>query len=360
MITQFKSKQFGPKDIDIKIECCGVCGSDVHKINGGFGKSHLPICVGHEIVGRAVNIGREVTTVKIGDRVGVGAQVWACLKCPPCKSGNENYCPHQVGTYPLSVPLFVADYLHPDTYGAPYPKEADPEQSISQGGYASHIRVHEYFTFKIPDEIPSHIAGPMMCAGLTVWSPLSRTGVGPGKKVAVVGLGGLGHFAVIFANALGAEVTVLSHSPRKKEDAFKLGAKDFVVTTGDGWAKPLAFKFDLVLNTADATHTFDMASYLSICAINAQFHQVGIPDHALPQIKVQSFMPNGCSIGASHIGSRSEMFALLELVAKTKAFPMIETISISEEGCKSAVTSVFNNDVRYRLTLTDYDKVFGA
>ena len=133
----------------------------------------MPICVGHEVVGKAVKVGDAVTTCKVGDRVGVGAQIWACLKCPQCKSDNENYCPHQV-----------------DTYGAPYPKDVDPDETITQGGYSSHMRAHEYFVFPIPDAIPSEHAAPMLCAGLTTWSPLVRAGVGPGKKVAIVGLGG--------------------------------------------------------------------------------------------------------------------------------------------------------------------------
>jgi len=275
--------------------------------------------------------------------VGVGAQIWACLKCPQCKSDNENYCPHMV-----------------DTYGAPYPKEVDPDETISQGGYASHIRAHEYFTFPIPDEIPSELAAPMLCAGLTTYSPLVRAGVGPGKKVAVVGLGGLGHFGVIWANALGAEVSVISHSPRKKEDALKLGAKEFITNDKEGWEKPYAFAFDFILNTADMTHTFDISQYLSMCKVNATFHQVGLPDEALPAIKPQMFMSNGSSIGASHIGNRPECLAMLKLAAEKKLQPMVETVSISEEGCKEAVTRVKDNKIRYRFTLTDYDKAFGA
>ncbi|KIW12846.1 hypothetical protein PV08_08033 [Exophiala spinifera] len=339
--TEFKKQEFTPKkfgdhDIDIKIECCGVCGSDVHSINGGWGEVPLPICVGHEIVGHAIKVGDAVKTVKVGDRVGVGAQISACLECQNCKSDNENYCPHMV-----------------DTYGAPY------GDVISQGGYASHIRSHEYFTFPIPDEIPSHLAAPMLCAGLTTYSPLVRAGVGPGKKVAIVGLGGLGHFGVIWANALGAEVTVISHSPSKKEDALKLGAKHFVVNDKEGWEKPYEFTFDFILNTADMTHTFDISQYLSMCKVNAPFHQVGLPDEALPAIKPQMFMSNGSSIGASHIGNRPECLAMLKLAAEKKLFPMVETIPISEEGCKEAVTRVSNNKVRYRFTLTDYDKAFG-
>merc|ERR1712000_708360 len=280
---EFKPKKFGDHDIDIKIECCGVCGSDVHSINGGWGEVPLPICVGHEVVGHAVKVGSEVKTVKVGDRVGVGAQIWACLKCPQCKSDNENYCPHMV-----------------DTYGAPYPKEADPDETISQGGYASHIRAHEYFTFPIPDEIPSHLAAPM------------------------------------------------------------LGAKEFITNDKEGWEKPYAFAFDFILNTADMTHTFDISQYLSMCKVNAPFHQVGLPDEALPAIKPQMFMSNGSSIGASHIGNRPECLAMLKLAAEKKLQPMVETVSISEEGCKEAVTRVKDNKIRYRFTLTDYDKAFGA
>jgi alcohol dehydrogenase (NADP+) len=197
-----------------------------------------------------------------------------------------------------------------------------------------------------------------MCAGLTVWSPLVRAKIGPGKKVAIVGMGGLGHFAVIWANALGAEVTVLSHSPSKKDDAIKLGAKDFVLTTEAKWEERLAFKFDFVLNSADMTHTFDMQKYLSICAVNAHFHQVGLPDEALPQIKAQQFMSNGSSIGASHIGSRPEMLAMLKLASEKNLQPMIETLQIGEKGCAEAVERVANNKVKYRFTLTGYDKAF--
>lgn len=200
----------------------------------------------------------------------------------------------------------------------------------------------------------------MLCAGLTTYSPLVRAGMGPGKQVAVVGLGGLGHFGVIWANALGAEVTVISHSPSKKEDALKLGAKHFVLSSEKDWAKPLAFKFDFVLNTADMTHTFDIDSYLSILKVNCTFHQVGLPDEPIKNLKPQQFMPNGSFIGASHIGNRPECLAMLKLAADKKLSPLIETIPISEKGCAEAVERVKNNKVKYRFTLTDYDKAFGA
>lgn len=247
-----------------------------------------------------------------------------------------------------------------DTYGAPYPKEADPNETISQGGYSSHCRVHEYFVFPVPDEISSVDAASMMCAGLTVYSPLVRAGTGPGKQVAIVGMGGLGHYAIMWANALGAEVTLISHSPDKKDDALKLGAKHFVLSTEKDWATPLAFKFDFVLNSADMTQTFDIDNYLSILKVNCQFHQVGLPDQPLQALKAQQFMPNGSSIGASHIGSRPELLAMLKLAVEKNLRPIIEEIPISAEGCAKAVESVKENKTRYRTILTQFDKAFGA
>ena len=311
-------------------------------ISGGWGPAPLPICVGHEVVGHAVQVGSAVKDVKVGDRVGVGAQVWSCLECNQCKSDNENYCEHTV-----------------HTYGSPYPKELDPDETISKGGYASHIRAHEYFVFPIPDNLPSEFAAPMLCAGLTVWSPLVRAKMGSGKKVAVVGLGGLGHFAVMFARALGAEVTVISHSPHKKDDALKLGATEFVVNDGPDWARPYRFTFDLVLNTADMTHKFNIPDYLSLCKVNGSFHQVGVPDAPLPPLQIQALMSNGCSISGSHIGNRPECLSMLKLAGEKKLFPIIETIPISEAGISEAVSCVAKNKVKYRFVLTDYEKVFG-
>ena len=200
----------------------------------------------------------------------------------------------------------------------------------------------------------------MLCAGLTVYSPLVRLGCGPGKRVGIVGIGGLGHFAIMWANALGAEVYAISHSPNKKDDALKLGAKHFVSTADEKWAEPLAFTLDFIINTADMTHTFNLSQYLSTLAVNGVFHNVGLPDYPLPQMKAQDFVSNGCSIGASHIGSRPECLAMLKLASDKGLKPMIETIPISEAGCKEAVTRLEKNDVRYRFTLVDFDKAFGA
>ncbi|KAF2190821.1 GroES-like protein [Zopfia rhizophila CBS 207.26] len=332
-------KKFEDHDVDVAVDACGVCASDVHKINGGWGEDiPLPLCVGHEIIGKAVKVGPKVKDIKVGDRVGVGAQISADLTCAVCKSDNENYCPNQI-----------------DTYGGTY-----PDGTISQGGYSSHVRAHEYFTFKIPDGLDTALVAPMLCAGLTTYSPLKRLGAGPGKKVAIVGLGGLGHFGVLWSVALGAETYVLSHSPNKKEDALSLGAKEFISTKDKNWAEPWRFTFDFIINCADATDRFRLPDYFSTLKVNGTFHMVGFPDKPLPTLMAQDFAPTGCFLGASHIGNRPEMIEMLELAAKQNVKSWVETIDISAEGCKEAVERVYNGDnVKFRFTLVNYDKVFG-
>jgi alcohol dehydrogenase (NADP+) len=166
-VPQLPLKKFEDYDVDIAIDACGVCASDVHTITGGWGEDiPLPLCVGHEVIGKAIKVGSKVTKVKVGDRVGVGAQIGADLTCDNCKNDMENYCPNQV-----------------DTYGAKH-----PDGTVSQGGYSSHMRAHEYFTFKIPDNLETSLAAPMLCAGLTTFAPLKRLKAGPGKKVAICGL----------------------------------------------------------------------------------------------------------------------------------------------------------------------------
>ncbi|THW12843.1 NADPH-dependent medium chain alcohol dehydrogenase [Aureobasidium pullulans] len=334
---EFKLKTFKEDDVDIAIDACGVCGSDVHSITGGWGETPLPLCVGHEIIGRAVKVGSKVKDIKVGDRVGVGAQVGADLTCDNCKADQENYCPNQI-----------------DTYGAKF-----DDGVVSQGGFSSHIRVQEYFVFKIPENLDTAIAAPMLCAGLTTYSPLVRLGCGPGKKVGIVGIGGLGHFALMWAHALGAEVFAISHTKDKEEDAKKLGADHFIYSGDKDWAKPYAFKFDFILNCSDMTQEFEMSTYLGTLKVMGRFHNVGLPDYDLPAMKAQDFAPNGSYIGASHIGNHPEMVAMLELASKQNIKSWIETIPISAEGCAKAVTGVKENKVRYRYTLTGFDEAFG-
>ncbi|KAK3682437.1 NADP-dependent alcohol dehydrogenase 6 [Podospora appendiculata] len=341
--NQFQKKELKPKpfednDIDVQIECCGVCGSDVHTVTGGWGDFEGPLCVGHEVVGKAVDVGKQVKGIKKGDRVGVGAQVWACLKCDQCKERNENYCPHLV-----------------DTYNANY-----QDGSQAHGGWANYIRAHEYFVFKIPEALPSEIAAPLLCAGITTYSPLVRAGVGPGKTVGVCGIGGLGHLALQFSKALGADTYALTHSSHKTADAKKLGAKDVIDTTKEKWAEPYAFKFDFILNCSDMTSIFDLKTYMSTLKVGGQFHMVGLPDKPLPEVKAFDFVSNAAKLTGSHLGNHQEMEAMLQLAAEKSVKPMVETIQISEKGCKEAVERVKDNDVHYRFTLTGFDKAFGT
>ena len=192
-----------------------------------------------------------------------------------------------------------------------------------------------------------------------MYSPLVRLGAGPGKKVAIIGVGGLGHFAILWAAALGAEVYVISHSPSKKEDALKMGAKEFIVNSEKDWEKPYAFTFDFILSTADMIQEFDMSQYFSTLKVMGRFHMVGLGDHPLPEMMPQAFAPNGCYIGASHIGNRPEMLAMLELASKQNIKSWIEEVPISAEGCAKVVQGVKDNKVRYRYVLTDFDKAFG-
>jgi len=334
----FQPKTFGEYDIDIKIEACGVCGSDLHTVNGGWGGFEPPLCVGHEIVGTAIKVGPKVTKVKVGDRCGVGAQAWSCLECGNCKHDQENYCPKQV-----------------DTYGSKF-----PNGETTQGGYASHQRAHEYFVFKIPDAVKSEHAAPMLCGGLTVFSPLVRNGAGPGTNVGIIGVGGLGHFGLLFAQALGANVWAMSRSDKKKADVEKLGKGQikYIDCSVKDWADKYAFHFDVIINTADSTKNFDLKPYCSTLKVNASLINVGLADDPLPQIDAFLFMPNGCKIGGSHIGNHLEMERMLNLAAEKNVVPWVEPLPVKE--CVKALTRLQNNEVRFRHVLVGFEDEFGT
>lgn len=332
---KFTPKPFEDYDVDVKIKACGICGLDCHTISGQWGHVDLPVIVGHEIIGEVIRAGPKVSTLKVGDRVGVGAQVWACLKCENCKAGEETYCPHLV-----------------DTYNAKY-----ADGSKAYGGYASHIRCHEYFTFKIPEKLKTESAAPMMCAGITTYAPLKKNFTGPGMKIGIIGVGGLGHFAIMWAKALGGEVYVFSRGDKKKADALKLGASHYVDSTVKDFHEPLTNKLDMILCCANSSQNFDLESYLRTLRINGKFVSVGLPEHPFT-IKAQAFTSNACFFGSSHLGNREEMIEMLNLAAEKGIEPWNETIPISKEGVKKGLEKSFKNDVRYRVTLTDYEKSF--
>ena len=215
-------------------------------------------------------------------------------------------------------------------------------------------------TFPIPDAIPSSSAAPMLCAGITVFSPLRRNGCGPGKKVGIVGVGGLGHFGVQFAKALGAETWAISRSRSKEQDALAMGADGFIATDEDGWADKHGMTFDLIVNTANSFEGFEMSQYLSMLDVHGRWVSVGLPpaDESI-KIKNADFTPNGCLIGASHIGSREETLQMLKLAAEKGVKTWVEEVTISAESLSKSLQRLEKHDVHYRFCLTHFDKAFG-
>lgn len=336
-LIDYAPKAFGPRDVDIEIDACGVCGLDIHNAKNLFNKKDtLPMVVGHEIIGRVVRLGEGCTTgLKLGERVGVGAQCWLCLECDMCTSGNEIYCEKLV-----------------HTYGGKY-----ADGTPSQGGYALHVRIHEYYVFKIPEQLDTNTTAPMLCAGITVYLPLKRNGCGPGMKVGIVGLGGLGLFGLMFAKAMGAEVYAILRGDKKKEDAFKLGADHYISTTGENWNKEHKYQLDLIVCTANSAENFDLNAYLRLLKVNAKWVSVGLPLTPF-QVLARTFFGNACFMGALHLGLREEIEEMLQLAADKGIRGWVETVPISVAGVKEVLERCAANDVRYRFTLTDFDKAF--
>lgn len=293
-----------------------------------------------EIVGKAIRIGPKVTLIKEGQRVGVGAQSFSCGECKQCKNNNETYCPN----------III------DTYGAEWPDSG----VISQGGYSSHVRTHEHWVFPIPEALDTTLVAPMLCAGITAYSPLVRNGAGPGKKVGIVGLGGIGHYGLLFAKALGAEVWAISRSHAKEADAKALGADGFIATADKDWEVPHKFSFDVIVNCANSSDGFDLTKYLSMMDVHGRWVSVGLPEEAGQEVKAQNLIANGVLIGASHLGSRKEMLEMLQLAADKGIKSWVEELKISEAGLKDAMNRMKKNDVKYRFTLTGYEEAFGA
>ncbi|CCE61099.1 hypothetical protein TPHA_0A00140 [Tetrapisispora phaffii CBS 4417] len=335
----YDPKKFDDYDVDIKIEACGVCGSDVHRASSNWGPVKANQVVGHEIVGRVVKLGPKCKLgLKVGDRVGVGAQAKSCLNCKRCKSDNEPYCKSKdrVGTYS-------------GTYSDGY---------VSQGGYASHVRTHEHFVFKIPDNIPTELAAPLLCGGVTVFSPLLRNGCGPGKKVGVVGIGGIGHMGILFAKAMGAEVYAISRSSSKKEDSLKLGADYYIATQEEkDWATTYADTLDLIVLCASSLSDINIDDLVATMTIGGKIVSIAIPD-ASQQLTLKPFGLLGVYISNSALGSRKEIIQLLDLVSEKKIKPWVQTVPISEAGVNEVFERMEKGDVKYRFTLVDFDKEF--
>ncbi len=323
--TTIERRDVGAKDVLIAIRYAGICHSDIHTVRGEWGEVAYPLTVGHEIVGEVTEIGTEVTKHAVGDRVGVGCMVNSCRECVNCLAGEEQYClKGNVGTYAA----------------------VDRDGSITQGGYSTHVVVDEDFVLRVPEAIPYEAAAPLLCAGITTYSPLAHWKVGPGSRVAVVGLGGLGHMAVKIAHAMGAEVTVLSQSLRKQEDGHRLGAKHYYATSDPATFEELRNSFDLIVNTVSAV--IDVDAFLGLLALDGTMVNVGAPPEPLP-IHVFSLFGNRRSFAGSGIGGIRETQEMLDFCAEHEIASDVEVISA--EAINEAYERVLSSDVRYRFVI---------
>ena len=318
-------RDVGPTDVLIAIRYAGVCHSDIHTVRGEWGPITYPQVVGHEIVGEVVEVGAEVTKHAVGDRVGVGCMVDSCRECENCKAGMENYCLKG----------------NTQTYAS-----VDRDGTVTQGGYSTHVVVDEDFVLRVPESIPYEAAAPLLCAGITTYSPLARWNAGPGKQVAVVGMGGLGHMAVKIAAAMGAEVTVLSRTLAKREDALAFGATAHLSTADDATFEALADRFDLIVNTVSAPLELDR--YLSLLRLDGTMVNVGAPPQPLP-LHVFTLFNNRRSFAGSSIGSIAETQEMLDFCAEHGIAPEVELISADK--INDAYERVLSSDVRYRFVI---------
>jgi alcohol dehydrogenase (NADP+) len=323
--TTIERRDVGPTEILIDIKFAGICHSDIHTARGEWGDAGWPIVVGHEIAGVVAEVGSEVRGFSAGDRVGVGCMVNSCRECENCVKGDEQYC----------IPG------NTQTYGS-----KDRDGTVTYGGYSDHVVVDEDFVLRIPDGLELDVAAPLLCAGITTYSPLRHWGAGPGKRVAIVGLGGLGHMAVKIAHAMGAEVTVLSQSLRKQDDGLKLGADAYHATSDDATFKELRGRFDLIINTVSAK--LEMGKFFGLLKTDGALVNVGAPPEPLP-VPVFSLLMQRRSFAGSAIGSIRETQEMLDFCAEHGIAADIERISADQ--INEAWERVLNSDVRYRFVI---------
>ncbi len=322
----FERRAVGPDDVQIDILFCGVCHSDLHQVKNEWGGSHYPMVPGHEIVGKVLSIGRNVTKFKVGDLAGVGVMVDSCKTCKTCAQDLEQYCEEG----------FVGTYNN---------KERNSDK-ITMGGYSTKIVVDEYYTFKISPKLPLAAVAPLLCAGITTYSPLVYAGVKKGMKVAVVGLGGLGHMGVKFAVSFGAEVTVISTSPSKEADAKKLGATHFLVSTDKEAMSKYNSYFDVILDAISANH--DYTSYLNLLGIDGKLMVVGLPIES-PKVQPFSLVTNRRSVIGSCIGGMKETQEMLDYCAEHNIVSEIELIPMQK--INEAYDRMLKGDVKYRFVI---------
>ncbi|TSD99447.1 NAD(P)-dependent alcohol dehydrogenase [Skermania sp. ID1734] len=318
-------RDLAPHDVLIEIKYSGICHSDIHTARNEWGGTRYPVVPGHEITGIVAAVGSEVSRHRVGDRVGVGCFVDSCGHCPACETGDEQYCYKRV----------VA------TYNSPL-----PDGDYTLGGYSTHIVVTEHFVLSIPDNLPLDVAAPLLCAGITTYSPLRHWNAGPGKQVAIIGMGGLGHVAVKIAAAMGAEVTVLSQTTSKQDDGVRFGAEHYFATKDPATFKALRGRFDLILNTVSVN--LDMDAYMSLLTINGALVELGLPDKPI-EVRGFSLANNRRSLAGSMVGGVAETQEMLDFCAEHGIGAEIEVIPAQQIDV--AYDRVVASDVRYRFVI---------
>ncbi|MEV0947986.1 NAD(P)-dependent alcohol dehydrogenase [Rhodococcus sp. NPDC049939] len=323
--TTIERRELGPLDVLIEIKFVGICHSDIHTAHDEWAGTHYPFVPGHEITGVVVAVGPDVTRHQVGDRVGVGVFVDSCGECDACRGGEEPFCLNGATT----------------TYNS---KGRDGEWT--QGGYSTHIVVTEHFVLSMPDGLELDTAAPLLCAGVTLYSPLAHWGAGPGKKVAIAGMGGIGHIGVKIAHAMGAEVTVLSKSLAKKDDGLKFGADHYYATSDPATFTQLRGEFDLIANTVSAKLDFD--AYMSMLAIGGTLVELGLPEEPI-EVDAFSLVRNRRILAGSLVGGVAQTQEMLNFCAEQGIAAEIEVISANE--IDEAYRRVIAGDVRYRFVI---------
>ena len=323
---EFERRELSTKDVAFDIEFAGICHSDIHQAREEWGPALFPMVPGHEIVGTVTEIGAAVKNFQIGDRIGVGVFIDSCRSCENCKKGLQQYCLEgMTGTY------------------NGYERNS---QNIAFGGYSNKFVINEDYAVKVPANLDPAGVAPLLCAGITLYSPIKHWKVGPGSKVAVMGLGGLGHMGVKFAAALGAEVTVLSHSPNKSADAKLMGASNFVVTKESDWNKSYNKYFDLILNTVSAD--LDLEPYLNTLKTDGTLVVIGLPGKPY-SVNAGTLLNGRRSISGSMIGGIPELQEMLNFCGSNNILSDVEIISA--DYINQAYDRTVASDVKYRFVI---------
>ena len=321
----FERRDLLDHDVVIDIQYCGICHTDIHQVKNEWGRSNYPMVPGHEIAGNISQVGSQVTRFKIGDKVGVGCFVDSCRNCYACSEGLEQYCNNVLTTY---------NGIEKDG------------KTPTQGGYSNKIVVDENYVLNMPDNLVLERAAPLLCAGITLYSPLMKWKAGPGKKVAIIGLGGLGHIGVKIAHALGSEVTVLSHSFKKQQDAKKMGADNFYATSDSKTFEKLEGYFDIMINTVSTD--INLNQYLNLLKLGGTMVVVGVPEKDT-QINAYSLISARRNLAGSLIGGISETQEMLNFCSKHNITCDVELIPIQKVN--EAYERILNSDVRYRFVI---------